>query len=95
MVSFVVEEVERVKQLFEEKEARLTAKRDEAAAAAKDAAQQAAHSAAELASVTEHLAAAASDVEVRCGAHNLQLHTGWPAVNKGHRPTKPAKLRPD
>ena len=42
MVSFVVEEVERVKQLFEEKQGQLTAQRDAAVTAAKGAAQEAA-----------------------------------------------------
>lgn len=71
MVSFVVEEVERVKQLFEEKEARLAAERDAAGAAAKDAAQQAADArqqaakaASALAAAESRLAAALADAEV-------------------------------
>lgn len=71
-MSFVVEEVERVKQLFEEKQARLTTERDAAVAAAKGAAQQTAEAQQQVAAAAEALAAAESrltaalaDAEVR------------------------------
>lgn len=71
-IGFVVEEVERVKALFEEKETQVTAERDAALAAAKDASQQAAaaqqqaaDAAAALAAAESRLAAASADAEVR------------------------------
>jgi hypothetical protein len=71
MVSFVVEEVERVKQLFEEKQGQLTTERDAAVAAAKGASQEASAAKQQAEQASQQVAdasAAAAAAEARLAA---------------------------
>ncbi len=64
MMKYVVGEVERVKQLFEGREARLAADRDAARREAASAAEQAAATAAKLGETEVLLVAASAEAEV-------------------------------